>query len=91
MLNPSVSSQIFVGTDIGVFYTTSGGVSWAPLNTNLPRAAVLGLALHAPSGTLRASTHGRSVWDLNVSTLLAVVDITAVSPTSATQGGPLLR
>jgi photosystem II stability/assembly factor-like uncharacterized protein len=88
VINPNSPSEIFVGTDIGVFYTTSGGVSWATLNVGLPRVAVLGLALHSPSSTLRAATHGRSVWDLNISTVLPVVDITSISPSAATHGGP---
>jgi photosystem II stability/assembly factor-like uncharacterized protein len=87
VVNPSSPSEIFVGTDIGVFYTTSTGVSWAPLNTGLPRVAVLGLALHPASNTLRAGTHGRSVWDLDISTLLPVVDITSISPSSTSHGG----
>lgn len=40
-----------------------------------------------PSNTLRAGTHGRSVWDLNISTLLPVVDITSISPSSAGHDG----
>lgn len=88
VINPSSPSQIFVGTDIGVFYTTSGGVSWATLTAGLPRVAVLGLALHPASNTLRAATHGRSVWDLNISSVLPIVDITSISPSSATHGGP---
>jgi hypothetical protein len=77
-----------VGSDIGVFYTTSGGVNWAPLNAGLPRVAVLGQALHSASSTLLAGSHSRSVWDLNISTLLPVVDITSISPSSASHGGP---
>lgn len=88
VINPSSLSEIFVGTDIGVFYTTSGGVSWATLNVGLPRVAVLGLALHSASNTLRAATHGRSVWDMNISAILPIVDITSISPSSANHGGP---
>lgn len=87
VINPNSPSEIFVGTDIGVFYTTSRGVRWASLNIGLPRVAVLGLALHSASSTLRAGTHGRSVWDLNISTVLPVVDITSIFPSSATHGG----
>jgi hypothetical protein len=87
VINPSSPSEIFVGTDIGVFYTTSGGVSWATLNVGLPRVAVLGLALHSASNTLRTATHGRSVWDMNISAILPIVDITSISPSSANHGG----
>ena len=86
VINPAAPAQVFVGTDVGVFYTTNGGVSWTTLINGLPRVAILGLALHAPSDTLRASSHGRSVWDLNISSILPVVDITSISPTNALMG-----
>jgi hypothetical protein len=50
--------------------------------------AVLGLALHSASNMLRAPTHGHSEWDLNISTVLSVVDITSISPSSTNHGGP---
>jgi photosystem II stability/assembly factor-like uncharacterized protein len=70
VVDPDAPNLIFVGTDVGVFYTTNGGASWTPLVNGLPRSAVLGLVLHRASNTLRASTHGRGVWDLNVSSLV---------------------
>ena len=54
---------LYAATDIGVFVTVNGGTSWAELGTGLPNVAVLSLALHEPSRTLRAATHGRSAWD----------------------------
>jgi hypothetical protein len=50
----------------------------------LPNVVVVGLGLHRASGTLRAATHGRSVWDLNISSLLPAPAVTAVNPTSVT-------
>jgi hypothetical protein len=67
---PGSPSTIFVGTDVGVFYTTNGGGSWSSLMNGLPTTAVLGMALDAATNTLRAATHGRSAWDLNISSLL---------------------
>lgn len=67
---PNAPGFLFVGTDVGVFYTSNAGASWATLVNGLPNVAVLGLALHNASHTLRASTHGRSVWDINVANLL---------------------
>jgi photosystem II stability/assembly factor-like uncharacterized protein len=68
VINPERPGQVFVGTDSGVFYTNNDK-KWRPLAAGLPRVAVLGLTLHAPSSTLRAATHGRSVWDLDISGL----------------------
>jgi len=84
---PDVPNSVFVGTDIGVFYTSNGGTSWSSLVDGLPNVAVLGLAIHNASRTLRASTHGRGVWDINFSTLLSLLSITSLSPANSTAGG----
>jgi photosystem II stability/assembly factor-like uncharacterized protein len=75
---------LFVATDVGVFYSTAGGSSWTSLVNGLPRVAVLGLTLHAPSHTLRASTHGRGAWDIDIGSLAVAVQ-SAVS--RKTHGG----
>ena len=66
VIDPDAPSTLFVATDVGVFYSATGGTSWTSLVNRLPRIAVLGLTLHKPSGTLRASTHGRGAWDINI-------------------------
>ena len=88
VVDPDVPSTIFVGTDVGVFYTTTGGASWTSLVDGLPTVAVLGLTLHDASRTLRASTHGRGLWDINIASIIPTVSITSISPSSATAGGP---
>jgi photosystem II stability/assembly factor-like uncharacterized protein len=69
VIHPTMTNIIFVGTDVGVFYTTTGGGSWSPLVNGLPRVAVLGLNYHRASKILRASTHGRGVWDIQLPVL----------------------
>jgi photosystem II stability/assembly factor-like uncharacterized protein len=66
VIDPDTPSTLFVATDVGVFYSTTGGTSWTSLVNGLPHIAVLGLTLHSPSWTLRASTHGRGAWDINI-------------------------
>jgi uncharacterized repeat protein (TIGR01451 family) len=61
-----LANTYYVATDIGVFRTRNGGGSWSPLGAGLPRVTVLGVTLHNPTRTLRASTHGRSMWDIHV-------------------------
>jgi len=67
-INAAKPNQIFIGTDVGVYYTDDG-VTWTTLGQKLPHVAVLGLTYHAASQTLRASTHGRGVWDINLAGL----------------------
>src|SRR5215472_7004662 len=56
-------NTLYVGTDIGAFFTTTGGTTWSPLGAtaSMPNAEILSLTLHNPSRTLRAATHGRGV------------------------------
>jgi len=65
-IDPVLTNTYYVATDIGVFRTRNGGLNWSSLGTGLPRAAVLGITLHNPTRTVRASTHGRSMWDIHV-------------------------
>lgn len=71
VVDPDVAKKLYVATDIGVFVTTNLGTKWSVLgDKSLPRVAVFGLKLHRitrNSRTLRAGTHGRSAWDLDVS------------------------
>lgn len=82
LVDPDAPDTIFAGTDIGAFYTSNGGGSWSTLGAGLPTVVVTGLGLHEATRTLRASTHGRSVWDLNIASLLPIPTIAAVSPTT---------
>ncbi len=77
---------LYVGTDIGGFFTIDGGKNWSPLGaaSSLPNAQILGLALHNASRTLRAATHGRGVWDLNLGA--AAFSTTSISPFAANAG-----
>ena len=66
VIDPVLANTYYVATDIGVFRTRNGGGFWSVLGAGLPRVTVLGLTLHNPSRTLRAATHGRSMWDIHV-------------------------
>ena len=66
VVDPDVRGTVYVATDIGVFYTRGGGERWHPLVKGLPRVVVNDLVLHRASRTLRAATHGRSMWDLRL-------------------------
>ncbi len=80
---------LYVATDIGMFVTVNGGATWAAMGTALPNVAVLSLALHEPSRTLRAATHGRSAWDYSLPALAgtAAFALGGISPISAQAGG----
>ncbi len=64
VIDPANSNNIYAGTDIGVYYSTDAGSSWAPFGRSLPRVAIFELALQNANRILRAGTHGRGVWEI---------------------------
>jgi len=68
----SVNSNIYVGTDVGVFVSSTAAANWTEAGPNpssgesgfLPNVAVTALGLFNSGGEelLRASTYGRGVW-----------------------------
>ncbi len=57
------SKGIYVGTDVGVFVSSDGGVNFAPFNFGLPAGLVImDLQYNATTGTMTAGTYGRGAW-----------------------------
>ncbi len=72
---PGQPKQVFIGTDLGVFYSLDEGENWMVLGEGLPNVVVDDLDLHIPTMTLRAATHGRGMWEIPVSgTGLILID-----------------
>jgi hypothetical protein len=64
-VDPAHPEILYAGTDIGVFVTYNGGVSWAPYSNGLPRVAVFDLGFfNGSEKVLRAATHGRGIWEI---------------------------
>jgi uncharacterized repeat protein (TIGR01451 family) len=76
VVDPLFQNSLYAATDIGVFQSTDGGATWTvqvggpgPARpVGLPSTPVLGLKLHNATRTLRAATHGRSMWDTHLPT-----------------------
>lgn len=60
------STDIYVGTDIGVYRSTNAGATFTAFNPGLPRVPVFGLAVQNPNRLLRAATHGRGWYDIGI-------------------------
>ena len=68
----AVNAQVYVGTDVGVFVSSTSSANWTEVGPvagsgqtgYLPNVAVTALGLFNSGGTelLRASTYGRGVW-----------------------------
>ncbi len=63
VIDPANSQYLYAGTDIGVYNSTDGGVSWLPFSTGLPRVAVFDMAFQNANRFLRIATHGRGIWN----------------------------
>jgi hypothetical protein len=72
----SVAEQVYVGTDVGVFASSTVSPQWTEVgpvpgsgqNGFLPNVAVTALALFQANGQdlLRASTYGRGMWQVDL-------------------------
>jgi hypothetical protein len=65
-VNPSNPDQWFIGTDVGVWVSVTGGETWFPYETGLPNAVVVDLEIKASLQKLVAGTHGRGAWEVNI-------------------------
>jgi PKD repeat protein/photosystem II stability/assembly factor-like uncharacterized protein len=57
---------VYVGTDVGVYYTDTVLGSWMPYSNGLPNVVVDELEIHYGSGKLRAATYGRGLWECSI-------------------------
>ena len=89
VVDPDIPGTLYIGTDAGVMATSDGGGTWSTVGNGLPRVVVESLVLQRASRTLRAATHGRSVWDILAplpgATLQPIIN--SVSPNNANAGG----
>jgi len=83
--NDLTNSTLYIATDVGVFVTTTAGVSWSELASGLPHVECTSLKLDNTARVLRVGTHGRGDWDLQLPGLPSSA-LTAISPTSTTAG-----
>jgi photosystem II stability/assembly factor-like uncharacterized protein len=65
-IHPDDEGIIYAGTDIGVFITTDAGATWGVYNQGLPNVVIADLAIHRTQRVLRAATHGRSMWEIEL-------------------------
>ena len=60
--NPNV---LYLGTEIGLFYSNNGGNNWVELKSNMPTLPFNDLVIQARDNDLVLGTHGRGVWILD--------------------------
>ncbi len=69
VVDPDNVRRIYIGTDLGVFTSGNGGLTWAVENTGFANAVTEWLAIgDGPDGRpmLFAFTHGRGAWRVDL-------------------------
>ncbi|MGE3617685.1 MAG: WD40/YVTN/BNR-like repeat-containing protein, partial [Gemmatimonadales bacterium] len=66
VVNPNL---LFVGTDVGLYFSTDKGGSWRRFMTGFPTVPVHDLKIHPRDGELIAGTHGRAIWVADIKPL----------------------
>ncbi|HVG32873.1 MAG TPA: hypothetical protein VM911_07330 [Pyrinomonadaceae bacterium] len=74
-VHPFAPNTLYIGTDIGVFRTTDGGLSWTDFGAGLPNVVVSDLALNSAGNTLRAATYGYGMFELDLLSTCPPVDV----------------
>ena len=57
-VNPEL---LYLGTELGLFITCNGGMSWSHITNNMPPVAVHHVTLHRRDNALVMGTHGRGI------------------------------
>jgi len=63
MLDPEYSDAIYVGTDLGIYFSLDGGDSWQTFQDGMPLAMVNDLKVQLSGRKIRAATHGNGAWE----------------------------
>ncbi len=75
VVDPGLTTRVIVGTDVGCFYSDERDGNWLLTGTGMPPVPVYDLKTHAPTRTLVAGTHGRSMYSLDLSALPGVASV----------------
>ncbi len=68
-----LNSDLYVATDIGVFYSLNEGLNWELLGIDLPNVVITDLTYHLSENLLVAASYGRGMYTISLD------DITSVS------------
>ncbi|NQT76690.1 MAG: T9SS type A sorting domain-containing protein [Bacteroidetes bacterium] len=79
IVDPSIDSCLYVGTDFGVYVSWDYGENWNTLGAALPNVPVVDLRLHDTQRKLIAATYGRSMYTFDLDAIVGIEDVSAFS------------
>jgi len=62
----STNGELFLATDLGVYYRTNTAGDWIKLDAGLPNVIVHDIEIHYGTNKLRAATYGRGIWERSI-------------------------
>ncbi|MEM6685819.1 MAG: T9SS type A sorting domain-containing protein [Bacteroidota bacterium] len=62
----TTDGELFLATDLGVYYRTDSAGDWVRLGQGLPNVIVNDIEIHYATEKLRAATYGRGVWEVAI-------------------------
>ncbi|MBL7765468.1 MAG: hypothetical protein JNJ58_05210 [Chitinophagaceae bacterium] len=62
----STNVDMYLGTDVGVFYKKDLDTVWQYYGTGMPNTEVSDLEIYYATGKLRAATYGRGIWENDI-------------------------
>jgi photosystem II stability/assembly factor-like uncharacterized protein len=63
---PGSENAVYVGTDVGIYYTNDNLTEWIDYSEELPNVIIDELEIHPLSGKILAATYGRGMWENNL-------------------------
>lgn len=70
----TTDGELFLATDLGVYYRTNTMGDWALLGTGLPNVIVTDIEIHYGAEKLKAATFGRGAWEADISSTTVNTD-----------------
>ncbi|MEI8278881.1 MAG: T9SS type A sorting domain-containing protein [Bacteroidota bacterium] len=58
----TTNGTTYIGTEVGVFYSTDGAATWNLFDNNMPTVPVTDLGINYTTNEIWASTYGRGIW-----------------------------
>jgi hypothetical protein len=70
VVDPDNPQTLYAGTDVGCWKGVKSGApptwAWVPFSQGLPESAITQLSVHRRTRLLRASLHGRGLWEIQM-------------------------
>ncbi len=66
VVDPIYPNNLFVGTDVGCYFSSDYGANWDVLGNGIPIVPVYSLIIHPKQRLLAIGTHGRSMYTLSI-------------------------